>query len=148
MALVMVLAPLLVLTYLAGRRSASTPLQIRLGSLVPAFDLSATWLVVFDGDSGQPTPPVALEFVQQGARVIADGRGPDGIRHLLEGIVHNGRLCAVSIEERRDGLWVGTLTAELLPGNQQLTGMRSNWSTGSQTLHVRKVTFTRVPVSV
>jgi hypothetical protein len=87
---------------------------------------------------------ITLEVNQTGCRIVATGHSSDGT-HSLEGIVHDRRLCCVSIDENRDGVWLGTVTAEVQADNQRMTGMRTRWSPQSQTLMVRKATFTRLP---
>lgn len=145
-AVLLVLTPLLVLAYVSGRGSSTSPLQRRLTELDPSPHIGGRWQIVVDDESGQR--PLLLDIVQTGGRFQAEGRGLEGARHAFEGIVHRGRLSAVTIEDGPAGLWIGTVTAELLPGSSQITGMRSRWAPDSQTLLVRRITFTRVDAVV
>lgn len=146
----MIVTPLLVLSYLAGRRSQSQGRSHRLDQLRSDVALGgSTWRADFDGDADPDVvQTLLLEWEQVGCRIVASGSSTDGTRHSLEGVIHGGRLCCVSIDENRAGTWLGTVTAELLPGEQQMTGMRTRWCPPSQTLMVRKVTFTRLHTGV
>lgn len=48
------------------------------------------------------------------------------------------------MDEGPDGICLGTVTAELGPAGDQMTGMRTRWVPRSQALLVRKATFTRL----
>jgi hypothetical protein len=137
--------PLLLLAYLAGRRSMSPGRSPRFDDLRPELHLDGTtWSVEYAGDEDPDQPQVIqISLTQTGCRVVGSGRSTEG-HHTLEGIIHLGRLCCVSIDEGRQGTWLGTVTAELISGGQQMTGMRTRWSVTSQTLTVRKATFTLI----
>ena len=144
-AVTLIVTPLLVLSYLAGRRSKTNGRSHRLDQLRPEALLGgSTWLAAFDGDLDPAiVQTIRFDLEQVGCRILATAQSADGTRHALEGVIHHGRLCCVSIDENREGTWLGTVTAELLPGQQSMTGMRTRWSVPSQTLMVRRVTLTR-----
>lgn len=137
--------PLMVLCYLAGRRSQSQGRSHRFDQLQPDANLSgSTWIARYGGDADpEATQTVQYQFEQIGCRILAQGRSADGSRHILEGVLHRGRLCTLAIDEHHSGAWLGTVTAELA-GDQQMDGMRAHWSPQSQTLMVRPATFTRI----
>lgn len=137
--------PLLVLSYLAGRRSQTQGRSHRLDQLQPDANLSgSTWIAQYGGDDEpDASQTIQYQFEQIGCRILAQGRSADGSRHTLEGVLHRGRLCTLAIDEHRSGAWLGTVTAEL-SGDQQMDGMRAHWSPQSQTLMVRQATFTRI----
>jgi hypothetical protein len=145
-AVTLILTPLLVLSFLAGRRSTSQGRVQRLDQLQPEVSLGGTvWRAEVDGDADPDNVlTYQLELEQVGSRILAHGHSADGTRHSLEGVIHRGHLCGISIDETRQDVWLGTVTVELLPGQQQMTGMRSRWSPRSQTLTVRKVNFVRL----
>lgn len=141
--------PLMVLCYLAGRRSQSHGRSHRFDQLQPDANLSgSTWIARFGGDADPDTAQtIQYQFEQMGSRILAHGQSSDGSRHTLEGILHRGRLCTLAIDENRSGAWLGTVTAELA-GDQQMNGMRAHWSPESLTLMVRQATFTRIHSAV
>lgn len=145
-AVTLIVTPLLVLSYLAGRRSSDQFKTHRLDRLRSELSLGGTtWHAEFAGDSNPDAVEIVVyEMVQSASRIIGRGRSVDGTEHTLEGVVHLGRLCCIAIDENRDGIWLGAVTAELIPGQQRLTGMRTRWSPGSQTMLVRPVTLTRL----
>lgn len=151
-AVTLIVTPLIVMAFLAGRRSQVQVRSTRLDNLHPDVSLGgSTWQADFDGDDDPAIRhSVQLELQQVGCRIRGAGRSQDGSRHSLEGVIHHGRICCVSVDEVREGAWLGTITAEIQAGQNQMTGMRSRWSGKSQTLMVRKVTFTRLdkPVAV
>lgn len=141
--------PLLVLSYLAGRRSQATGRSHRFDQLQPDTNLGgSTWTARFGGDA-EPgrEQTIQYQFEQLGSRILAHGRSADGSRHTLEGVLHRGRICTLAIDENREGAWLGTVTAELA-GDQQMSGMRAHWSPQSLTLIVRPATFTRIAAAV
>ena len=142
----MVAAPLIVIAFLAGRRSLSPEKSRRLDQLMPDIALGGTvWQATFDGDSDpEATQTIQFQFTQVGSRIVAEGYSPDGTRHILEGVIHGGRLCGVTIDENRTGIWLGTVTAETLADRSRMTGMRTRWSPVTQTLMVRKAVFTQL----
>lgn len=140
------MTPLLVLSFVAGRRSNSQGRSHRLDQLQPEISLGrSSWLAQI-ADDAEPTAlrSMTLEIEQIGSRITASGRSLDGTRHVLEGVVHGKRLCCISIDDNRSGIWIGTITVELIPGQQQFSGMLSRWSPQSQTMIVRPVTLTAV----
>ena len=145
-AVTLIVTPLIVMAFLAGRRSQLQVRSTRMDTLQPEVSLGgSTWQADFDGDDDPAIRhSVQLELQQVGCRILATGRSQDGSRHSLEGVIHHGRICCVSVDEVREGAWLGTITAEILAGQRQMAGMRSRWSGKSQTLMVRKVTFTRL----
>lgn len=149
LAAVMIAAPLVVMAYVAGRRSNSRERSRRLDQLQPDLILGGTtWRATFDGDADPALRlTVLFAFEQFDSRIVASGRSPDGTEHSLEGVIHRGRLCCVSIDENSAGAWLGTITAEL-NADTLMTGMRTRWTPVSQTLMVRKVVFTRLDASV
>lgn len=146
----MVAAPLVVIAYLAGRRSLSPEKSRRLDQLLPDVTLDGTvWQATFDGDADpEVTQTIQFAFTQVGSRVVADGHSPDGTHHALEGVIHGGRLCCVTIDESRSGIWLGTVTAELIGDHNRMTGMRTRWSPVTQSLMVRKAVFTQLHSTV
>lgn len=146
----MVAAPLIVIAYLAGRRSLSPEKSRRLDQLLPDISLGGTlWQASFDGDADpEVTQTIQFSFTQVGSRVVADGHSPDGTHHSLEGVIHGGRLCCVTIDESRSGIWLGTVTAELIGDHNRMTGMRTRWSPVTQSLMVRKAVFTQLHSTV
>jgi hypothetical protein len=145
-AVTLIATPLIVLAYLAGRRSQSEGRNHRLDQLRPEVHLNgSTWRVDIDGDSDtSPVVSIQLDLVQSGSRIVATGRSPDGTRHCLEGVIHHGRMCCVSIDDNHEGAWLGTITAELCSGQRQMSGLRSHWSPKSQTMIMRRILFTRL----
>ncbi len=145
-AVTLIVTPLLVLSYLAGRRSQAQGRSRRLDQLRPEALLDgSTWLAEFDGELDPNVgQTIQYDLEQFGCRILASGRSADGTRHSLEGVIHQGRLCCVSVDENREGTWLGTVTAELVPGQQAMTGMRTRWTVPSQTLMVRRAAFTRL----
>jgi hypothetical protein len=144
-AVLLMLTPLLMLAFLAGRRSVATGTNRRFDQIRPDVILAAgTWRAEFDGDEPGASQVVLLELQQVGSRIVGVGKSMDGTFHALEGILCQRRLCCISIAENREEVWSGTVTAELQPGEQQIIGMRNRWSRQSQTLIVRKATLTRV----
>lgn len=141
--------PLLVLSYLAGRRSQAQGRSHRFDQLQPDANLSgSTWIARFGGDDDpDATQTIQYQFEQVGCRILAQGRSADGSRHTLEGVLHRGRLCTLAIDEHRAGAWLGTVTAELA-GDQQMDGMRAHWSPQTQALLVRPATFNRMSAVV
>lgn len=146
----MIAAPLIVMAYLAGRRSLTPEKSLRLDRLLPDISLGETiWQATFDGDADpQLAQTILFEFRQVGSRIVAEGKSPDGTRHSLEGVIHGGKFCCATIDEHRSGVWLGTMTAEMLADQQRMTGMRSRWTPVSQSLMVRKVVFTRLDKGV
>ena len=145
-AAMLIATPLLLLSYVAGRRSHAQGRSRRLDQLSPEVFLGGSiWNVEYDGDEDPAIGQrLQLSLEQVGCRILATGQSTNGMYHSLEGVIHRGRLCCVSIDEGRDGAWLGTVTAELHPGGQQMTGMRTRWSVPSQTMMVRRATLTRV----
>lgn len=145
-AVALIMTPLVVVSYVAGRRSKTTGKSLHFEQLQCDLVLGgSTWQVDYDGETeASEGQSITLELNQTGCRIVATGHSSDGT-HSLEGIVHQRRLCCVSIDESRDGIWLGTVTAELQADDQRMTGMRARWSAQSQTLMVRKATFTRLP---
>ena len=144
-ALLMLMTPLFVLTFLAGRRSRVTGAHRQFERMHPDIVLPAgQWHVEFDGIEPNTTQVVLIELQQVGSRIVGTGHSLDGTKHSLEGILHQRGMCCICIDENRDGIWLATVTAELLPGEQRMSGMRNQWSPQSQALIVRKATFTRV----
>jgi hypothetical protein len=146
----LVVTPLLVLSYLAGRRSRSQGRSWRLDQLKSEFVLGgSTWRAEFDGDADPAhVQTVLFAWEQTGCRIMAVGDSNRGVLQTLEGVIHECHICCVLIDESRAGIGLGMVTAELLPGGEQMTGMRTRWSPESQTLMVRKVTFTRLHTGV
>jgi hypothetical protein len=144
-AIFLLTTPLLIMSYVAGRQSKTQGRSQQLEQLQPdAILAGSTWRVEYDGDADtEAVQSILLELKQSGCRIVANGHSAHG-NHSLEGVIHRSRLCCVSIDENRDGVWLGTVTAELHADNQQMTGMRTRWSPQSQTLMVRKATFTRL----
>lgn len=145
-AVTLIVTPLLVLSYLAGRRSSGQLKSDRLDRLRPELHMgSASWRAEFAGDADPDVVQVVdYQVTQTASRILGQGRSADGTLHSLEGVIHLGRLCCIAIDESRAGPWLGTITAELAPGQHKLTGMRTRWSPQTQTLSVRSVTFTRL----
>lgn len=141
--------PLIVLSYLAGRRSQSHGRSYRFDQLQPEASLGgSTWTARFAGDSNpNAEQTIQYQFEQIGCRILARGHSVDGSRHTLEGVLHGKRLCTLAIDESRNGAWLGTVTAELA-GPEQMNGMRAHWSPESLTLTVRQATFMRVDPAV
>ena len=97
--------PLLVLSYLAGRRSQSNGHSIRLDQLQPDVNLGgSTWTAQFGstGDSDE-RQTVQYQFQQIGCRILAHGNSAGGARHTLEGVLHRGCVCTLAIDETREG---------------------------------------------
>jgi hypothetical protein len=142
-ALVMAMTPLLVVAFVAGRRSART-------RTLPQFDrlpldpvrITGNWRAEFDGLEPGTFKIVEFQFHQSGSRIIATGHESDGTKHFLEGVLFEGRLCGVCIQEIGSQTSIGTLTAEFSPSERTFTGMRSFWSSQLQALTVRKAVFT------
>lgn len=144
-AILMMVSPLFVLVFLAGRQSATPFSNPRFDRMRPDFVLAAgSWQIEYDGDDPSTPQSIIVHLQQTGCRVVAGGDSPDGTRHSLEGVLHQRKLCCVSIDENREGKWLGTVTAELLPGERQIVGMRSRWSPILQVLVVRKASLTFV----
>lgn len=141
----LLMTPLLLLAFVAGRRShpAKTLRQFDR----PASDhLSVTgvWTAEFDGEEPDTLKPVPFHVEQVGCRVVATGHSSDGTSHFLEGVLIERRFCGILIDEKKDRTIVATLTAELLPEEGTMNGMRSYWSPQAQALVVRKVSFARI----
>ena len=145
-AMILIASPLIVLSYIAGRKSQSQGKSPRLDGLQPDVALSGShWKVEIDGDQDPSTADsFEIRMDQIGCRIVASGRSINGGRYSLEGIVHRGRLCCVTIDETREGQTLGTVTAELTPDLRSMTGMKTRWSVSAQTLTIRKATFTRM----
>lgn len=143
-ALVMLLTPLFVLSFLAGRRSVSSKTNWQFDQMRPDIVLQpGAWQAEFDADDEQQSQVIQFDLQQVGSRIVGSGRSAGGIVHSLEGILDQRRLCGVCMDETRQGTWLGTVTAELLPGEQQMVGMRMRWPPETKSLIVRKATFTR-----
>ena len=143
-AVVMILSPLLVVVFLAGRRSVVTGAASQFDRIASEFSLvPGTWRVEIDGDDPGTTQIVMLDLQQFRNRVVGMGQSVDGSRYSLEGVIHGRQLFCISMDESRYGISLATLTAEMLPGENRMIGMRSRWSSQSQTLAVRKAIFSR-----
>lgn len=143
-ALVLLLSPLFVMAFLAGRRSSSKGISRQFDRMPAEIVLeSGSWQAEFDGDQPNTVDVVMLEIEQVGNRIVGAGHSSDGTRHSLEGLLHQRHLCYICLDENRQGVWLGTVTGELLPGEQQIVGMRTRWSPQSQALIVRKAVLTR-----
>ncbi|MBS0202372.1 MAG: hypothetical protein JSS49_05685 [Planctomycetes bacterium] len=144
-AVTLIVTPLIVMAFLAGRRSHSHGRNAYLDHLRPEVSLGGTWRADFDADEDPSvSSSLQLELQQIGCRILATGRSRDGTRHSLEGVIHLGRICCVSVDDGREGAWLGTITAEVQADQHHMTGMRTRWSGKSQTLMVRKVKLTRL----
>ena len=145
-AIVAILSPLLLWAYQAGRSTSAAGKTPRFDRVVSDVHLNDTWWrVEFDAEEVDSAPLVAtLHLRQAGARVFGEAHSADGSRHSFEGLLHGRRLSYVALDDNRRIERSGAVLAEVLPGESQMTGVRSRWSDPSQGLLIRKATFTRL----
>jgi hypothetical protein len=146
LAVLLVLTPLLMLSYLAGRRSRMTGRVDELERLRPDILLNGTiWQATFDADEPSSSPPLSVKVAwrQTGSRIVAETQLVNGVHLSLEGVLHHRHVCCLALDQsrREDGL--GAILVEIRPGDDQMIGMRARWSPESQTLILRKVCWQR-----
>ena len=142
-ALPLVMAPLVLLAFVAGRRSGSKTRIDELERLRPEVMLDGTsWRAGFDGDeASSPRQTFIVQWQQIGSRIIAESTFPDGTRLSLEGVLHHRQLCCVARDRSRRDDGLGAVLVEIRPGDREMVGMRARWSPQSQTLLLRKAVF-------
>ena len=145
-ALVLLMSPLLLWAYQAGRGASATGKSDRFNRVVAEVHLNDSWWQAeFDADAAATSPLVMrLHLRQIGARVFGEAQSLAGIRHSFEGVIHGRQLCYVSLDDTQRSEWPGAVLAEVQPGEQLIVGIRTRWAGPQQTMLMRKVTFTRL----
>jgi len=146
LASVLLFSPLLLWTYQLGRRSKSSGKSERFDRVVADLFLNNTqWHAVFDADDVNVLPhQVTLHLRQSGARVFGEAHAVNGAVHSFEGLLHGRQLCYVSLDDDMRIEWPGAVLAEVMPGEQQMIGIRSRWSESQKVLLLRNARFTRI----
>ena len=145
-AVVLLMSPLLLWAYQAGRGASSTGKSDRFSRVVAEIHLNDTWWQAeFDVDEGNSAPLVLrLHLRQVGARVFGEAQSMVGVRHSFEGVIHGRQLCYVSLDDTQRTEWPGAVLAEVQPGETRIVGIRTRWAGPQQAMLLRKVTFTRL----
>ena len=145
-AIVALMSPLLLWAYQSGRLTSATGKTPRFNQVVPEIHLNNTWWrAEFDADEADSAPHVAtLHLRQVGARVFGEARSADDSLHSFEGLLHGRRLCYIALDDDQRIERSGAVLAEVLSGESQMIGVRSRWSGPSQSMLMRKATFTRL----
>jgi hypothetical protein len=145
-AAVMIMSPLLLAAYQAGRGTSTTGKSHRFNHVIADVHLNDTWWrAEFGADEETSTPVVLrLHLRQMGARVFGEGVSASGIRHSFEGVMHGRLLCYVVLEEQQRVEWPGSVVAEVQPGDATILGIRTRWVGQRQTMLMRPAMFTRL----
>ncbi len=145
-ALVLLMSPLVLWAYLAGRRASATGKTHRFDRVTAEIHLNDTWWQAeFDADEELIAPLVMrLHLRQVGARVFGEATSFLGARHCFEGMLHGRELCYVSLDNNQRAEWAGALLAEVLPGESRIVGIRTRWAGPQRAMLMRKVTFSRL----
>lgn len=145
-ALVLLMSPLMLWAYLAGRRASATGKTHRFDRVTAEIHLNDTWWQAeFDADEETVAAPVMRLHLQQvGSRVFGEATSFLGTRHFFEGMLHGRQLCYISLDDNQRAEWAGAVLAEVLPGENRIVGIRTRWAEPQCAMLMRKVTFTRL----